>query len=43
MEFCGDNAAMIAFRGLKVFESGEKFDLSFAPFPNLKEEHFSTL
>lgn len=41
MEFCGDNAAMIAFRGLKVFESGEKFDLSYSPFPGLDEEHFT--
>lgn len=40
MEFCGDNAAMIAYRGLKVYESGEKFDLSFSPFPGLHEEHF---
>ncbi len=40
MEYCGDNAAMIAFRGLKVYESGEKFDLSFNPFPGLNENHF---
>ena len=41
MEFCGDNAAMIAYRGLKVFESGEKFDLSFSPVPGLDEKHFT--
>lgn len=41
MEFCGDNAAMIAYRGLKVYESGEKFDLDFSPFPGLHKEHFS--
>ncbi len=41
MEFCGDNAAMIAYRGLKVYESGQQFDLSFSPFPGLDEEHFA--
>lgn len=41
MEFCGDNAAMIAYRGMKVFESGGKFDLSYSPFPGLDEEHFT--
>lgn len=41
MEFCGDNAAMIAYRGLKVFESGEKFDFNFSPFPGLDEKHFT--
>ena len=40
MEFCGDNAAMIAYRGLKIYESGENFDLSYSPFPGLDEEHF---
>ena len=40
MEFCGDNAAMIAYRGLKVYESGENFNLSYSPFPGLDEEHF---
>lgn len=40
MEFCGDNAAMIAFRGMKLYESGNRFDLSFSPFPGLDENHF---
>lgn len=40
MQFCGDNAAMIAYRGLKVYESGERFDLSYSPYPGLNEEHF---
>ena len=39
-EYCGDNAAMIAFRGLKLFEAGKKFDLSYSPFPGLTNEHF---
>lgn len=41
MEFCGDNGAMIAYRGLKIYESGEKFDYSFSPFPGLDEKHFT--
>jgi len=36
MQFCGDNAAMIAFRGLKIFETGDRFDLSYSPYPGLK-------
>ena len=40
MQFCGDNAAMIAYRGLKVYEAGERFDLSYSPYPELHEEHF---
>lgn len=40
MEFCGDNAAMIALRGMEMYESGNKFDLSFSPFPGLDENHF---
>jgi N6-L-threonylcarbamoyladenine synthase len=33
MEFCGDNAAMIAYRGLKVYESGKRFSLEYNAFP----------
>ncbi len=40
-EFCGDNAAMIAFRGMKQFEKGIKNDLDFSPFPGLSKTHFS--
>lgn len=32
----GDNAAMIAFRGLEVFESGKRADLSLMAKPNLR-------
>lgn len=42
MQFCGDNAAMIAFRGLKLYESGKRFDLSYNPFPGIPENHFSS-
>jgi N6-L-threonylcarbamoyladenine synthase len=41
MDFCGDNAAMIAFRGLKLFETGYKSELNISPFPGLSKEHFS--
>jgi tRNA N6-adenosine threonylcarbamoyltransferase len=40
-EFCGDNAAMIAFRGSKIFEAGNKFDLSYSPYPSLPDEVFA--
>ncbi|MCL5029206.1 MAG: tRNA (adenosine(37)-N6)-threonylcarbamoyltransferase complex transferase subunit TsaD [Bacteroidetes bacterium] len=41
MEFCGDNAAMIAFRGLKLYELGYESKLNFSPFPSLAKEHFA--
>ena len=40
IEYCGDNAAMIAFRGYKVYESGKRFTLNFGPYPGLNEEDF---
>ncbi|NWF90582.1 MAG: tRNA (adenosine(37)-N6)-threonylcarbamoyltransferase complex transferase subunit TsaD [Ignavibacteriaceae bacterium] len=41
LEYCGDNAAMIAFRGQKLFEAGIVHDLSYTPFPSLNPQHFS--
>jgi N6-L-threonylcarbamoyladenine synthase len=38
--FCGDNAAMIAFRGKVLYESGVRDTLSCKPFPALSENHF---
>lgn len=35
LEFCGDNAAMIAYRGAKLFELGNQYDLSYNAFPSL--------
>ena len=35
LEFCGDNAAMIAFRGQKLFEAGKTFKFDYPPFPAL--------
>ena len=39
-EYCGDNAAMIAYRGAKLFEAGERHNLKFSPFPGLTSENF---
>jgi N6-L-threonylcarbamoyladenine synthase len=41
LEFCGDNAAMIAFRGQKLYEAGEVFNLNYPPFPALPENLYS--
>ncbi len=41
LEFCGDNAAMIAFRGLKSYEHGVVNRLDFSPYPGLTPQHFS--
>ncbi len=40
LQFCGDNAAMIAFRGLRLFNAGKEFKLDYPPYPSLKLEHF---
>ena len=40
IQFCGDNAAMIAFRGKSLYESGVSDTLSCKPFPALSENHF---
>jgi N6-L-threonylcarbamoyladenine synthase len=42
MQYCGDNAAMIAFRGLKLYENGNRFELNYNPFPGIPENHFSS-
>ncbi|MCX6149926.1 MAG: tRNA (adenosine(37)-N6)-threonylcarbamoyltransferase complex transferase subunit TsaD [Ignavibacteriales bacterium] len=38
--FCGDNAAMIAYRGLKLHQSGKKFSLNYNAFPGLSFNSF---
>ena len=35
MEFCGDNAAMIAYRGLQIYESGQRFTFEYNAFPGV--------
>lgn len=39
-EFCGDNAAMIAYRGMKLYDNGILNTLDFSPFPSLTSHHF---
>ena len=40
LEFCGDNAAMIAYRGLKLYELGIRYDLNYNAFPSLNDNTF---
>lgn len=43
LEFCGDNAAMIAFRAKTLFENGITHDLNYKPYPSLDENSFLLL
>jgi N6-L-threonylcarbamoyladenine synthase len=43
LQFCGDNAAMIAYRAETLYNSGVKHKLNFKPFPSLDENSFLTL
>ena len=40
LQFCGDNAAMIAFRGESLYENGVRDTLSCKPFPSLSTNQF---
>ncbi len=40
LQFCGDNAAMIAYRGKKLYEIGKRFELSVNAFPGMPEDAF---
>jgi N6-L-threonylcarbamoyladenine synthase len=40
MEYCGDNAAMIALRGFQLHQNGYKGGLNVKPFPSIPENHF---
>jgi N6-L-threonylcarbamoyladenine synthase len=40
--FCGDNAAMIAYRGLKLHQAGRNFSLNYNAFPGLSVNYFQT-
>ncbi|MBK7981911.1 MAG: tRNA (adenosine(37)-N6)-threonylcarbamoyltransferase complex transferase subunit TsaD [Ignavibacteriae bacterium] len=40
MEYCGDNAAMIALRGYQYFKGGYRFSLNSNAFPNLTKDYF---
>jgi len=41
IEFCGDNAAMIAYRGQKLFENGIFHGWDYAPFPSMPENQYN--
>jgi N6-L-threonylcarbamoyladenine synthase len=43
LEYCGDNAAMIALRGKQLFEAGKRFDYNYNAFPALDKNHFLKL
>jgi N6-L-threonylcarbamoyladenine synthase len=43
MEFCGDNAAMIALRGKFLYDSGVRHNLDFKPYPSLGPNYFAAL
>ncbi|KAF0140028.1 MAG: O-sialoglycoprotein endopeptidase [Stygiobacter sp.] len=40
LEFCGDNAAMIAYRAQKVYEAGFRYEFSFNAYPSLSDYSF---
>jgi N6-L-threonylcarbamoyladenine synthase len=40
LEYCSDNAAMIALRGFQLYQSGFKGNLNAAPYPSIPENHF---
>ncbi len=40
LEFCGDNGAMIAYRGIKLHQAGFMYKLDFNAYPSLKENTF---
>lgn len=40
MEYCGDNAAMIALRGFQLYQSGVKGELNVKPYPAIPADHF---
>jgi len=40
LEYCGDNAAMIAYRAQKIHEAGFKYDFSFNAYPSLGDYSF---
>lgn len=38
--YCGDNAAMIAYRGYKVYQTGRRFSLNYNAYPNLGHDTY---
>ncbi|MCF8240812.1 MAG: tRNA (adenosine(37)-N6)-threonylcarbamoyltransferase complex transferase subunit TsaD [Melioribacteraceae bacterium] len=42
IQFCGDNAAMIAYRGSKLYEQGLRYELTYNAFPRFHSEFIAT-
>ncbi len=40
MQYCGDNAAMIALRGFQLYQTGVIDNLNVKPYPAIPENHF---
>ena len=40
LQYCGDNAAMIALRGKTLYDSGKKFGLDYPPYPGFRFEQY---
>jgi len=40
LQFCGDNAAMIAERGFRIYQSGNRFELNANAYPSLPQDVF---
>ncbi|HSW54700.1 MAG TPA: tRNA (adenosine(37)-N6)-threonylcarbamoyltransferase complex transferase subunit TsaD [Ignavibacteriaceae bacterium] len=43
LEYCGDNAAMIAMRGFQLYQNGIQDNLKVAPYPSIPENYFLKL
>lgn len=43
LEFCGDNAAMIAQRGFQLHNSGKAYSLEFNAYPSLSGNYFNSV
>ena len=40
LEYCSDNAAMIALRGFQLYNTGFRGNLNATPYPSIPENHF---
>jgi len=43
LEYCGDNAAMIALRGFQLYQNGSQDSLNVTPYPSIPENYFLKL
>lgn len=41
LQFCGDNAAMIAYRGKTLYESGRVYSLDYPPYPGFRFDKYT--